>query len=190
MIYPTISTAASSVHADGDGHHLTTPSNDGYTDHDDNYSEFTNDHISTVTSEITHHYSDSHMSSPTSSELDIGERNREMFFTTEEEEDDEEDNDDEESHYGEQVHNTYQVISPSASTALPTDSNSVKDVIVTEKEEDDDDFVIVDDEKEVISNGGSLSSSVQTITTKNNVEQTPQHDATRYRSELLQLHEM
>lgn len=215
MIYPTISTAASSIHAEIEDSHSPTHTNNDYdfTDHDD-YSEFTNDHVSTVTSEITRSYSDSHISSPTSSELDIGERNRDMiFFTTEEEEDDEEEVRTEE-------HHNYQVISPSASTTLLVDttitqeptiveestviekSTAVEESIVEEeKEEEDEDFIFEDedfvfiDEDEKVTKEESTSaeesplhSSVETIT-KTNAQNT-HHEDFIYQSQLLQLHEM
>ncbi|CAO3621646.1 unnamed protein product [Mucor hiemalis] len=196
MIYPTVSSVHEDIQQQQSHEEDGALSHDGYTDHDD-YSEFTNDHHSTLTSEAAtiRTDSDSHMSSPASSELDIGDHYRGDLFSTEEEY--EEDN-----RVDEQVSYTYQVISPSASTILPNESDTKPTVAIVN---DDDDFVIIDErgedeqtveiknEDEVSSNeSNSLNSSVLTITiTPANTNTRPTiHDGTYYRSQLLQLHEM
>lgn len=201
MIYPTASTTASlSSHEDTEQRQRQDSHHDEYIDNDD-YSEFTSDHHSTFTAEAPtiRTDTDSHMSSPASSELDIGDHyHGDLFSTTEEEYE-------EESQVDEQVN--YQVISPSASTTLPQESKAIS---ATASVNEDDDFVIVEDEQEEeqtnepkneddvsSSESNSLHSSVQTITNNaantqphtSNTQQTL-HDATYYRSQLLQIHEM
>lgn len=202
MIYPTASTQTSlSSHEDRQQQQQQQDSNHGEYIDDDGYSEFTSDRHSTFTSEATtiRTDTDSHMSSPASSELDIGYHyHGDLFSTTEEEYE-------EESQVDDQVN--YQVISPSASTTLPQESKVVAPAAVSVN--DDDDFVIVDeqvdepmneaenDDDVSLNESNSLHSSVQTITTNaantqspaSNTQQTL-HDATYYRAQLLQIHEM
>ena len=163
----------------------------------DDYSEFTTDHASTTTSEMatTH----SHVSSPASSELDIGETNRDLYFTSEGELEDPFSD----PSYPEE--NTFTSASLSSTSKLFEDVTIKKEVKDVEKEKEDvkeekevdeeEDFVLVDEQEEdhVIvdeneeEEDDSLTSSTHTITVR---PQSIHHEEFQYRDELLQLHEM
>lgn len=174
MIYPTISTSTSTGHED-------LQSTDGYTDHD-GYSISTNDQVSASNSARS--YTNSHVSSPTSSEIDVGERHRDEYLS--EEEASGPIHEMSES----SINRTYQVVGESGMTLVQKNTD----------EDQEDDFVMIDgqeekdDEEDTVnsnnnSNVGSLASSIQssrTVTPKREVIP----DEILYRSQLLQLHEM
>ncbi|KAL9558053.1 hypothetical protein MBANPS3_001076 [Mucor bainieri] len=198
MIYPTISTL-SSVQELQHQQREHSQAEDEYAHvnySDDYYSEATtNDNVSTLASQTTRTYTDSQVSSPSPSELDIGERAHNMFYDYgfEESEDNAVDNADEERHNEEYISRAYHVISPGldATHAGPgfiinhdddaddvqnVDMDEIEDTTITptEKNDDgDDDFVIVEDDmedshesKEQHSAGQSdMSSSIHSIIT-------------------------
>lgn len=206
MIYPTVLTASSSsMHQDGGQQQGQLQTHDeGYTDHDD-YSEFTNGHVSPLISEITRgSFTNSHLSSPSSSDLDIGEdsSNRQSYFPTTEEEEDTEEKDNSESF----INRAYQVISPSASQYIPTTTASNQQAAETKEEQEEieeEDFVIVDEQEQdhaaeelndssnnsnddELTTAASSIHSIRTVTSRT----TTVNEDYVYRSQLLQLHEM
>ncbi|KAG2201221.1 hypothetical protein INT47_013032 [Mucor saturninus] len=165
MIYPTISTG-----------HEDAQSNDGYTDQD-GYSTSTNDQVSTINSARS--YTNSHVSSPSSSEIDVGEHHFNDYLSEEETSGTVHEMSDS------SINRTYQVVGESGITLVQKNT-----------EEQEDDFVMIDgqegndDEEDVLNrNTNSLNSSVhssQTVTPRR--ETIP--DEVLFRSQLLQLHEM
>lgn len=168
MIYPTISTSSSVGHEE-------SQSNEEYTDQD-GYSVSTNDHTSTATSNRS--YTDSHVSSPASSEIDIGERHRDDFLS-------EEETDGDVNQIAATINPNYQIAGESEITLTHenTEEDPDEDFIMIDSQEEDDDEYVSN------KNSNSLSSSIQssrTITPKTDV----MSDEVLYRSQLLQLHEM
>ncbi len=190
MIFPTTTL---SVDVDD---HPSSPSIGEFTDRDD-YSEFTQDHHSIITFETAHHTSYSHASTPSSYELDIEEdqNSRELFFTSKEE-----DEEKDESNIQKFVINPSHGGIPPSKELQPLFKSMNNNAARKEKNKKKEDFVIVGDQQKrdiggsmTESNNGesSLSSSAQTITTnKSDKRQMFFPDNFKYRSELLQLHEM
>jgi hypothetical protein len=177
MIYPTISTATSMQNINDYQQHTENPFETDY------YSETTTgDHASTLASNTTHTYTNSQVSSPSSSELDIGERIDSTFYM---------DSYSNENQENENTSRSYQVISPATST--------INEKLVSNVEEEgDDDFVIVTEDEEDFpinhtvthSTNSSSMHSTQTVT-ENIIQNTTNNSVnTIYQSELLQLHEM
>ncbi|RCH90920.1 hypothetical protein CU098_003932 [Rhizopus stolonifer] len=149
----------------------------------DNSSETTGDYNSTVETNTTYTYTDSQVSSPTPSELDLGDCNNHRF-------DSDIDSDEFSNH-------AYHVISPSASVTITFDHerNTLNSV------EEEEDFVLIEEQDKVttieiedasnISVGHSdlVSSAHSTNTITPNEIQSVYEDLS-YRSQLLQLHEM
>jgi hypothetical protein len=173
MIYPTLSTSSSVGQI-----YEEVQSNDEYTDQD-GYSVSTNDHISTINSNRS--YTNSHVSSPSASEIDISERHRDRFLSEEGTEDMNENDDS-------SINLTYQVVGESGMTLVHENP----------EEDPEEDFIMINSQEEneeeeytsnKNSNNNSLSSSIQsshTITPRNDTIS----DEVVYRSQLLQLHEM
>ncbi|KAF1800628.1 hypothetical protein V8B55DRAFT_1534289 [Mucor lusitanicus] len=168
MIYPTIS-SLSSVHDLQHQQREHSQAEDEYAHvhySDDFYSEATtNDNASTLASHTTRTYTDSQVSSPSPSELDIGERAHDMFYDYDHEDgqDNAADNEDEGRHDEEYIHRAYHVISPGldATHAGPgfiinhedvddiqnVDRDEIEDTTITPTERhEDDDFVIIEDD--------------------------------------------
>ncbi|KAI9252767.1 hypothetical protein EDC94DRAFT_620602 [Helicostylum pulchrum] len=204
MIYPTISTASSFYELPAE-----LESNDGYTDHDQ-CSVSTNDHTSIMTSNLS--YTNSHVSSPAASELDIGERHRDSFFPVEVVENEEEER-------SPVITQEYQVISPAASVissaSISSDASAVSainlasstDAIppqvihsnMTEDNDSEDEFIMIESQENASeekphnnmktnnnSNNNSLASSSHTVTPVQEIIS----DEVVYRTQLLKLHEM
>ncbi|KAI8075708.1 hypothetical protein BDF21DRAFT_423513 [Thamnidium elegans] len=205
MIYPTISTESSFHELP-----LELESNDGYTDHDQ-CSTSTNDHTSIMTSNLS--YTNSHVSSPTASELDIGERHRDSFFPEVVVENEE----------GKSpvINQEYQVISPAASivssTSIASGASAVSVISVAssndaippqaiysnmpEDNDLEDEFIMIERQENIneekphcnseINNdnntgNNSLASSSHTVTPVKEIIP----DEVVYRTQLLKLHEM
>lgn len=204
MIYPTISTASSFHELP-----LELESNDGYTDHDQ-CSVSTNEHTSIMTSNLS--YTNSHVSSPAASELDIGERHRDSFFPDEVVENEE--------GRSPVINQDYQVISPAASiissTSIYSDASADSVINIASSDDDipplvvhintpedndsEDEFIMIErqentnDEKphsnmEISNNNSSnnsLASSSHTVMPVKEIIP----DEVVYRTQLLKLHEM
>ncbi|KAK4512641.1 calcium channel protein [Mucor velutinosus] len=195
MIYPTISTL-SSVHGSQDQQREHSKADDEYAHvnySDDIYSEATtNDNASTLASHTTRTYTDSQVSSPSPSELDIGERAHNIFYDYgyEDDENNATDDEDKNGHKQEYISRAYHVISPSldATHAGPgfiinhEDNDDIQNVDVDETEDatitpteknEDDDFVIIEEDidgehetKEQLSAGqNGMSSSIHSTIT-------------------------
>ncbi|CAO0803318.1 unnamed protein product [Mucor circinelloides] len=217
MIYPTISTLSSVQ----DLQQEQPQTEDEYAHvnySDDIYSETTtNDNVSTLASHTTRTYTDSQVSSPSPSELDIGERAGNALYDYDYQ--DHEDDEDNEEQNEEYISRAYHVISPTldATHAEPgyiinhdddaehvqnrglDDETEDQTTTPTEKHEDDD-FVIIDDDmdklesKEQHSAGQSEMSlsthSTITVIPQQQQQQPSLHDSFTYRSQIIQLHEM
>lgn len=173
MIFPILSTT--SVTHDTDDH--KSESNYGYTDNDD-YSEFTqHSRVSPLSSGLTQGFSESHQSSPTPSELDIGESRNHMYSNDDEftEEEDEK----------EHVNQLNQILTPtSGSQYIATSTASLVD--------EEDEFVIVDgsekDDDDEEDDNAELVSSIQSSRTITSMQTSPEEYI--YHAQLTQLHEM
>jgi hypothetical protein len=180
MIYPTVFTASSMNNINDQQQQQQQQQQEEQIENPfetDYYSESTTgDHESTTCT-----YTNSQVSSPSPSELDIGEGIDSTFCTS-----------DEQSHHSDQIQNnedgdlsSYQVTSPAASI--------IHEELLSNAEEEDDDFVIVSEDeqdmsiehKSVYSDDSSSMHSTQTVT-----ENVLQNSANIYQSQLLQLHEM
>ncbi|KAI8641599.1 hypothetical protein BD408DRAFT_367952 [Parasitella parasitica] len=211
MIFPTISTS-SSVH-NPQQQHSEAESLDEFAHinySEDFYSEATtNDNVSTLASITTRTYTDSQVSSPSPSELDIGERAENIYYNFDP--DEQHDNKEEEEGNDECINHAYQVVSPSL-TATPVNSQSenvqqddeVESISkLIENFKEDDDFVIVEEDKnhsneQQFADQSEMSSSVHSTNTAIPQQQQQHqqhhrpslHDSFTYRSQILQLHEM
>lgn len=179
MIYPTISTESSFHQLP-----LESESNDGYTDQDQYSEATTNDRISIMTSNLS--YTNSHVSSPATSELDMGDRHRDRSFPESVEENGAEA---EEIVQSPAINPEYQVISPAVSMVLTQGGSAISE----HGNDSDDEFIMIENQDNTseekphsASDINSLASSSHTITPGN------EHisDEITYRSQLLKLHEM
>lgn len=178
MIYPTISIAPSRNNS-REQQQLENPFETDY------YSETaTGDHASITTSHTTYTYTNSQVSSPSPSEVDIGERIDNTLYV-----------DDEQSHHSNErsdnkntAHSSYEVISPATSIVV---EKSVSNI------EDDDGFVVVSDDERYSSEytkaeqspNSSSFHSTQTVT-ENGLHKSMHSNSDIYQAQLLQLHEM
>ncbi|CEP15150.1 hypothetical protein [Parasitella parasitica] len=224
MIFPTISTS-SSVRSSQQEHHQQQPQSEGESQDEfahinyseDIYSEATTtDNGSTMASITTRTYTDSQVSSPSPSELDIGERAENIYYNydSDEQHSNKEEEEKEKERNDERINHAYHVISPTlTATPVNTEDSSRADNIhhdgeveslpkLTENLEEDDGFIIVEDEEEhseeqQFVEQSEMSSSAHSTNTAIPQQQQYQHyqppslhDSFIYRSQILQLHEM